>query len=83
MQTSDLAIGTKSKKNLSLQLTAMIGESMKNRVEGYQEIPRCLLMPDNSYVALWDMFMIVVLLFSCIETPIQIAFEKGEISIGW
>ena len=52
-----------------------------NEYQGH--IPRFIFLPDNKYLAFWDFFMTLVLLFSCIETPIQIAFSENDLSPEW
>lgn len=35
----------------------------------------CMIYPDNHNKEVWDLFMTVVLLVSCMVTPLEIAFE--------
>lgn len=43
---------------------------------------KCLIYPDNKFYAFWDLFMTVVLLFSCIITPIHLALFE-ELNETW
>lgn len=38
----------------------------------------CLIYPENKHKEAWDLFMTVILLFTCISTPYNIAFIKKE-----
>ena len=42
------------------------------------KIPCCMVHPDNECKIKWDVFIMLLLLFSCIETPIRLAFESLE-----
>ena len=35
----------------------------------------CLIYPDNKLFQSWEMFMTLILLISCVMTPIEIAFS--------
>ena len=37
----------------------------------------CIIYPENRIKQIWELFMILVLLISCLITPIEIAFAKS------
>lgn len=37
---------------------------------------RCLIYPENKFKMSWDLFMTVVLLITCVMTPLEIAFDE-------
>lgn len=42
-----------------------------------------MIMPDNTYKSYWDLFITLVLVFTCIVTPLRLAFVKGDETMGW
>jgi hypothetical protein len=44
----------------------------------------CMIYPENKIKDNWDIVMAVVLIVSCMISPVRIAFpDKGEEPIGW
>lgn len=43
---------------------------------------RCMIMPNNKLYASWDVFITLVLVFSCVTTPIQIALQD-DLGTAW
>jgi hypothetical protein len=37
----------------------------------------CIIYPENRIKQIWELFMILVLLISCLITPVEIAFAKS------
>ena len=40
----------------------------------------CIIYPENSHKASWDLFMAIVLVFTCVVTPVHICFGEGGLS---
>ena len=47
------------------------------------EAPPCMIMPSNTYKSYWDLFITLVLVYTCIVTPLRLAFVKGDETLGW
>jgi potassium voltage-gated channel Eag-related subfamily H member 8 len=41
-----------------------------------------LIMPDNPWYGVWDLSMTIILIFSCVVTPLQIAL-MDELTVAW
>lgn len=46
-------------------------------LEEKQEFKDCIIYPENRTKQAWELFMIVILLISCLITPVEIAFAKS------
>jgi hypothetical protein len=46
-------------------------ERMTNR--GNQK--KCIIYPENKHKSIWDLFMTIVLIMTCVMTPLSIAFN--------
>ena len=83
-----------TKKKMSITLSMMNSANFKkvlleneekksgddHRLEDYD----CLLFhPDNSFKVKWDIFIMIILLFSCIITPLRLAFDNDKESQSW
>lgn len=44
---------------------------------------RCMLYPDDTFFMYWDMYISVILLISCMITPLNFAFQVELESIKW
>jgi hypothetical protein len=42
-----------------------------------------ILYPENSKKANWDIFMTLILILTCIITPLRLAFGEEEEPLGW
>ena len=53
---------------------------MDNSVNAVHRRKRCMFYPEDSHKEFWDLGITLVLLFACIYTPIEIAFDfdNGE-----
>ena len=39
----------------------------------------CIIAPENEYKAFWDFIVFVVLIFSCVITPLQLAIWSEDL----
>ena len=53
------------------------------RMRARDKVRRCMLYPEDPMKVNWDLFITLVLLISCILTPLRIAFGEGEEPLGW
>ena len=44
---------------------------------------KCILYPDDTFYIYWDMFISVILLVSCMITPLNFAFQSELEAIQW
>ena len=42
-----------------------------------------LFYPEDSVKANWDLFITIILLYTCIATPARMAFSDGPDPVGW
>ena len=49
--------------------------NMDNSVNAVHRRARCMIYPEDHYKEIWDLAITLVLLFTCIYTPIEIAFD--------
>ena len=61
--------------------TAMVKKKMA-RMKIREERKPYLLYPEDSFVTYWELTVTLVLLYTCVMTPIRIAFVKDE-TLGW
>ena len=43
----------------------------------------CMIYPENKHKDNWDIFMALVLIMSCLISPVRIAFHQKQESEGW
>ncbi len=43
---------------------------------------RCIIYPENELKAHWDIFITLVLIFTCVVTPYRIALVETD-TLGW
>ena len=51
----------------------------QKRKHGY---PTCLIYPDDSFQGIWDIYIAVILVFSCMTVPYRLALIEED-SIQW
>lgn len=56
-------------------------KSKKERMTFRQNKKQCLIYPEDQFKNVWDLFMTVILLITCILTPLEIAFAVETDSI--
>ena len=59
----------------------MFKTNMKMAVKKQME-HRCIIYPENELKAHWDIFISLVLIFTCIVTPYRIALVEND-TVGW
>lgn len=76
---------------MSVSLSMMNAANLKQKIAEENKLKDhllnlekgCLLLhPDNSFKVKWDIFIMLILLFSCIITPLRLAFDDDE-SQAW
>ena len=61
---------------MTLRVTKMVSE------EPEEKSKHCLIEPSNTFKLHWDVLMTVILLYSCIATPVQIALWEELVGAG-
>ena len=54
-----------------------------NRMRARDKVRKCMYYPEDNFKVNWDPFITIVLLVSCILTPLRIAFGEAEEPLGW
>ena len=63
---------------------SVIEKSHADRMKERQNRKRYMLYPEDEIKGQWDVFITLVLLFTCITTPARIAFDNDDdIEVGW
>lgn len=53
------------------------------RMKAREKTKRCILYPEDVVKINWDLFITLILLISCVITPLRIAFGEDPEPIGW
>jgi hypothetical protein len=52
-----------------------ISDDKINRMTVRKDEKPFIIYPENKFKGIWDLFMTVVLIITCVSTPLSIAFE--------
>jgi hypothetical protein len=64
-------------------IQANVNDTLKAKIESikhhndFHHHSKYLFYPDNKYKKGWELFMTLILMVSCLLTPLEIAFSRG------